>query len=133
MVWTHQLSCCESSILLSVFNSHLFPSTSSMPRPLAYRYPLPLSNRYYTVVLETCNDEVIFFMSVIPSDIRQFKFTVSWLCDDLTAAGTFVVVKGFRQRTMTAPSPLEGLQFSIVSCKLVDDSRMGTATGPRSR
>jgi hypothetical protein len=43
-------------------------------------------------------------MSVIPSEISRFKFTVGWLCADRIAADTFVV-KGFRQRTMTAPSP----------------------------
>jgi hypothetical protein len=32
------------------------------------------------------------------------KFTVSWLCDDYIAAGTFVV-KGFWQRALTALSP----------------------------
>jgi hypothetical protein len=31
MVWAHQLSCFENFILLSVFNSHLIPSSSSMP------------------------------------------------------------------------------------------------------
>jgi hypothetical protein len=36
-------------------------------------------------VLKTCN-EVMFFISVIPSEIRRFKFTVSWLCDDHIAA-----------------------------------------------
>jgi hypothetical protein len=85
MVWTHQLSCCENSILLSVFNSHLFLSSSSMPRPLAYRHSLPLSNRYCMAILKTCN-EVLFFVSVIPSEIRRFKFKVSWLCDDDIAA-----------------------------------------------
>jgi hypothetical protein len=85
IIWTNQLSCCESSILLSVLNLHLFPSSSRMPRPLACRNILPLSNQYYTVVLKTCN-EVMFFISVIPSEIRRFKFTVSWLCDDHTAA-----------------------------------------------
>jgi hypothetical protein len=72
-----------------------------MSRLLAYRYPLHLSNQYYMVVLETCN-EVMFFISVIPSEIRRFKFTVSWLCDDHTAAGTFVM-KGPRQRAMAVP------------------------------
>jgi hypothetical protein len=85
MVWIHQLSCYESSILLSVFNLHLFPSSSSMPRPLAYRHSLPLSSRYCMVVLKTCN-EFMFFIFVIPSEIRRFKFTVSWLCDDHIAA-----------------------------------------------
>jgi hypothetical protein len=37
------------------------------------------------VVLKTCN-EGMFFISVIPSEIRRFKFTVSWLCDEHTAA-----------------------------------------------
>jgi hypothetical protein len=37
------------------------------------------------VVLKTFND-VMFFMSVLPSEIRRFKFTVSWLCDDHIAA-----------------------------------------------
>jgi hypothetical protein len=90
MVWTHQLSCCEMPILLSVFSSHLFPSSSSIPRPLAYRHSLPLFHRYCMVILKTCN-EVIFFISVIPSELRRFNFTVSWLCDDHIAAGTFVV------------------------------------------
>jgi hypothetical protein len=33
---THQLSCFESSFLLSVLNSFLIPSSSSMPRLLVY-------------------------------------------------------------------------------------------------
>jgi hypothetical protein len=74
-----------------------------MPRPLAYRHSLPLSNRYCMAVLKTCN-EVVFFISVITSEIRRCKFTVSWLCDDHIAAGTFVV-KGPRHRAMTATSP----------------------------
>jgi hypothetical protein len=41
---------------------------------------------------------------VIPFEIRRFKFTMSWLCDDHIAAGTFVV-KGPRHRAMTATSP----------------------------
>jgi hypothetical protein len=90
MVWTHQLSCCEISFLLSVFDSYLFLSSHSMPRALAYRHFSFLSNRFYTVVLKTCN-EVMFFISVIPSLKCRFTFTVSWLCDDHTAAGTFVV------------------------------------------
>jgi hypothetical protein len=102
MVWTHQLLCCESSVLLSVFNSHLFLSSSSMPRPLAYRHSLPLSNRYYVVVLKSCN-EVMFFISVIPSEIRRFKFTVSWLCDDHIAADN---LRRKRSSTSRYDSPL---------------------------
>jgi hypothetical protein len=34
---------------------------------------------------QACN-EVMFFISVIPPEIRRFKFTVSWLCDDHIAA-----------------------------------------------
>jgi hypothetical protein len=64
---------------------------------------LPLSNKNYTVVLKTCN-EVMFFISVMPSEIRRFKFTVSWPYDDHIVADTFVV-KGSRQRATTAPSP----------------------------
>jgi hypothetical protein len=37
------------------------------------------------VVLKTCY-EVMFFISVIPSEIPRFKFKVSWLCDDHIAA-----------------------------------------------
>jgi hypothetical protein len=85
MVWTLRLSCCDRSILLSVFNSYHFPSSYSMPRPLACRHSLPLFNQYYTVVLKTCY-VVMFFISIIPSEIRRFQFTVSWLCDDHIAA-----------------------------------------------
>jgi hypothetical protein len=120
------------------FNSYFFSSRFSMPRPLAYRYFLPLFNQYYTVVLKTCN-EVMFFISVIPSKIRQFKFKVSWLCDNHIAADTFVA-KGSRQCAMIATLlAVEGLQFSknnmifIVSRELVDDSRMRTAIGLRIR
>jgi hypothetical protein len=56
-----------------------------MPRPLAYRHSLPLSNRYCMVVLKTCN-EVMFFISVMPSEIRRYKCTLSSLCDDHIAA-----------------------------------------------
>jgi hypothetical protein len=52
---------------------------------------------------KTCN-EVPFFISVVRSYQGNFKFKVSWLCDGHIAAGTFVV-KGFRQRATTAPSP----------------------------
>jgi hypothetical protein len=37
------------------------------------------------VVLKTIY-EVMFFKSVIPSEVRQFKFKLSWLCDDHAAA-----------------------------------------------
>jgi hypothetical protein len=106
------LSCCESYILLSVFSSHLFPSTSTITRPLAYReFPL-LSNQYYKVVVGTFNI-VLSFISLMLSERRRFIFTVSWLCDDHISAETFVV-KGFSimryysplsARAMTAPSP----------------------------
>jgi hypothetical protein len=138
MVWTHQLSCCENSIILSVFNSCLFPSNSSMPRPLKYwQFYLP-SNQYYMVVLKTCN-EILFFISVITSEIRRFKFTAIWLCGDYIAAGSF---RRERLSTTRYDSPLravEWLQFSkidvifIASRELVGNSRMGAATGPRSR
>jgi hypothetical protein len=71
---------------------------------LAYRRSLPLSNRYCMVVLKTCN-EVMFSISVIPSEIRRFKFTVSWLCDDHIAAKKTFVVRGPRHFAMTATSP----------------------------
>jgi hypothetical protein len=64
---------------------------------------LDLTRLIKMVVLKSCN-EVMFFISVIPSEIRRFKFTASWLCDDHIAAGIFVV-KGPRHRAMTAPSP----------------------------
>jgi hypothetical protein len=51
--------------------------------------------------LNTFN-EVMFFISVLPSEIRRLKFQVSWLCNDRTAAETFVV-NGSRQRAMSAP------------------------------
>jgi hypothetical protein len=127
--------------VFSVFNSHLFPSSSSMPRPLAYRQLYILSNRYYTVVLKTCN-EVMFFISVIPSEIIRFKFTLSLLCDDHTAA------ENLRRESFSTTrfdSPLSalskdyslfGLTYDvtlIASCELIGDLRMGTAIGPRSR
>jgi hypothetical protein len=55
------------------------------------------------VFLNTCN-EVMFLTSVLPSRMRRFEFKVSCLCDDNISAGTFVM-KGSRQRAMTAPSP----------------------------
>jgi hypothetical protein len=85
MVWTHQLPCCECFLLLSVCNSYLFPSSSSMPRLLACRQLYIFSNRYFMVVLKTC-DEDMFVISVMPSEIRRFKFTMSRLCDDHTEA-----------------------------------------------
>jgi hypothetical protein len=45
----------------------------------------------------------MFFISVIPPEIRRFKFTVSWLRDDHIAAETFVL-KRPRHRAMTTPS-----------------------------
>jgi hypothetical protein len=43
-------------------------------------------------------------ISTIPSEISRFKFTVSWLCDDRTAADN-LRRKGPRHRAMTATSP----------------------------
>jgi hypothetical protein len=90
------------------------------------------------VVLKTSN-EVVFFISVIPSGISRFKFKVSRLCDDYIAADN-LRRKRYRHRAMTAPlRAVEGLKFSkidvilIASRELVEDSRMGTAIGPRSR
>jgi hypothetical protein len=40
---------------------------------------------------------------IIPFEIRRLKFKVSWLYEDHIAAGTFVM-KGSRQRALTAPS-----------------------------
>jgi hypothetical protein len=138
MVWAHQLSCCESSTLLSVLNSYLLASSSSMPRPLAYRQLFPLSNKYYTALLKTCN-EVIFFIFVMSSEILRFKISVSWLCDDITAAYAFVV-KIPRQHAMTALlRAVEGQKFSKIDMilnafrGLIEDSRMETAIGPRCR
>jgi hypothetical protein len=48
------------------------------------------------VVLKSCN-EIVLLISEMPSEMRRFKFAVSWPCDDHIAAGTFVV-KGSRQR-----------------------------------
>jgi hypothetical protein len=91
------------------------------------------------VVLKTCN-EVMFFISVMPSEICRFKFKVSWLCGDQIAADS---LRGEAFSTSRYDSPhfraVEGRQFSnidvvlIASRELVDDSRMGTAIDPRSR
>jgi hypothetical protein len=35
----------------------------------------------------------MFFLSVLLSEIRRFKFTVSWLCDDHTAADSFSITR----------------------------------------
>jgi hypothetical protein len=35
-----------------------------MPWPLAYRKLFPLSNKYYTVVLKTCNEVMIFKIKI---------------------------------------------------------------------
>jgi hypothetical protein len=102
MVWTHQLSCCEINVL-PVFNSRFFPSSCSMPRPSAYRYFSSLSYRCCTVVLKICK-KVIFFIFVMPSETRRFKFTASWLCDDHTAAEQ-IVLRRSQHRAITAPSP----------------------------
>jgi hypothetical protein len=81
---------------------HLFRSSSRMPRPLAYQnYPL-LIDQYYTVVMGTCNG-FCFFTYATPSEIRRFKFKISWLCDDHIAAGPFVV-NGSRKHYQS-PSP----------------------------
>jgi hypothetical protein len=77
MVWTHQLTCREISIILSVFISFIFPSCSSMPRLLAYRQSHLLTNRYNTVILSTYN-EVMLLISVMPFEKRRFKFAVSF-------------------------------------------------------
>jgi hypothetical protein len=120
------------------FNSHLFSSSSSMPRPLAYRHSLPLSNRYCMVVLKTCN-EFMFFISVIPSEIRRFKFTVSWPCDAHSAAENLRCKRFSTSRYDSPLRAVEGLLLSkidvllIASGELVGDSRMGTAIAPRSR
>jgi hypothetical protein len=53
----------------------------------------------------TCND-VMFVTSVMPSELRRFEFTVSWLCDDHIAANTFVM-KGVS--TTRYDSPLSAL------------------------
>jgi hypothetical protein len=82
----------------------------------------------------------MFFISVIPYKIRRFKFTVSWLCDDHTAADN-------RRREAFSTSRYDStlsvlsMDYSfeksemilIASRELVGDSRMGTAIGPRSR
>jgi hypothetical protein len=77
----------------------------------------------------------MFFVSVIPSEIRRFKFMVSWLCDDHVAADS-LVVKRPRHRAMTAPlRAFEGALFSkidlwlIVSRELIEDSRMEMVIG----
>jgi hypothetical protein len=53
-------------------------------------HSLPLSNRYWMVALKTYN-EVMFFISVMPSEIRRSKFRVRWLCDDHIAADSLRV------------------------------------------
>jgi hypothetical protein len=104
---------------------------------LSYLLKKSILKRNCLVVLKTCN-EFILFISVIPSEIRWFKFTVSWLCDDHTAADTFVV-KSSRQRTRQPPlRAVEGLLFPKIDMifiafrELIGDSRMWTAIGPRS-
>jgi hypothetical protein len=132
-IWNHQLSCCESFILLSVFNSYLFPSSSSMHRLLRDTLiflPCSITRSFWGPLMKFCS-----FTSEVPSEIRQFKFMVSWLCVD------HIAVQQLRPEiSMSAPlREVEGLQFLqidillIFSRKLVDDSRMGTAIGPRSR
>jgi hypothetical protein len=58
------------------------------------------------VVLKTC-DEVVFFISAMPSEILRFKFTVSWLCGDLIAADNLRGKKKFS--TSRYDSPLSAL------------------------
>jgi hypothetical protein len=84
VVWTHHFSCCETSILLSVFNSYLFVELK-YAQAVGVSTSTSLSYWCSMVVLKTCN-EVMPFISVIPSEIRRFKFMVSRLCDDHTAA-----------------------------------------------
>jgi hypothetical protein len=89
----------------------------------------------------------MFFISAVPSEIRRFKFKVSWLCDAHIAADTFVV-EGSRERAITAPlGAVDGLNFAQIGVVLiasrksvgdsrresVGDSRIRTAIGPRSR
>jgi hypothetical protein len=61
------------------------------------------------VVLKTCN-EVVFYISEMLSEIRRFEFTVSWLCDDHTAA------ENLRVETFSTPrydSPLSAKNYSF--------------------
>jgi hypothetical protein len=77
----------------------------------------------------------MFFISLIPSEIRRFKFTVSWLCDDHIALKNLCRERFSTSRYDSALSVLSKDYIDdilIASRKLVDDSRMGTAIGPRS-
>jgi hypothetical protein len=104
--WSRPINFCAAKVLILLsFFSHLFPSSSGMPRPLAYRHCLFLSYRYCMVVLKTCN-EVLFFISVMPSELRRFEFALIWLCDDNTVADNL------RRKifsTSRYDSPLSGL------------------------
>jgi hypothetical protein len=81
-----------------------------------------------------------FFMSVMPSWTRRFKFTVSWHCYDHVATEHLLLFQGHRLRAITASSPrcrrtivVKMKTIFILSRELVGDSRMGTAIGLRSR
>jgi hypothetical protein len=99
MVWTNHVLCCDRSILRSVFNLYLFLSSSVGVSKIYTLFPIDITRSFWKPVKNLCSS------SVMPSDLRRYKLTVSWLCDDHIAADTFVV-KGFRQRASTAPSPL---------------------------
>jgi hypothetical protein len=124
--------------LLSVFNSHLFPSSSSIPRPSAYRHFSFSLQSIFHGRFGTWK-EVMFFLSVMPSESFRFKFKVSWLCDDHTEAHTFAVF--FFDNALGQPPlrAVEGPQFSkydmlfVASRELNGDSRMETAIGPTCR
>jgi hypothetical protein len=83
---------------------------------------------------------VYSFSFAMPSEIKRFKFTVSWLCDDHIAADTFVVKKVLEFALLQPPlRAVEGQCISAVDVsliafrELVGGSRIGTAIGPRSR
>jgi hypothetical protein len=74
----------------------------------------------------------------VPSEIRQFKFMVSWLCFDRTAVQKLCPEISLTTRYVsTLFALLRDYDYYYIllisSRELVGDSRMGTAIGPRSR
>jgi hypothetical protein len=100
MVWTHQLLCCESSILISVLIYISFRWVFSFHRCLRIDRLLWLPIKITRLFWEPVTN-FSFFASVMPSEIRRFKLMARWLCDNSIVSGTFVV-NGPQKRATTA-------------------------------
>jgi membrane-anchored protein YejM (alkaline phosphatase superfamily) len=111
---THQFSCFETSILLSVLNLYLIILSSS-------------TNKFYTAVLRTHNEVLLLHIrktdSFVAITLQLIPSSWEVLVNAITAP--LCVVKGLQILNIDV--------ILITSCELVEDSQMGTAIGPRSR